>query len=46
MSWTEETVKEIWDHLKKDHDRYKYSAFDQDNEEIMQVMKEYAVNNS
>ena len=41
-SWAEETVKEIWDHLKKDHQRYKYKAFDEDNEEIIQLIKTHA----
>ena len=42
MNWTEETVKEIWDYIKQDSDRYKYTAFNQDNTEIINLIKEYA----
>ena len=42
MTWTAETVKEIWDYIKQDSDRYKYTAFNQDNTEIINLIKEYA----
>ena len=42
MNWTEETVKEIWDHIKKNDQRYKYTAFDDNNEEIMGKIRTYA----
>ena len=41
MNWTEETVKEIWDHLKKDHDTHRYTAFDGNNEDIINSIKAY-----
>ena len=41
MNWTEETVKEIWDHLKKDHDTHRYTAFDGNNEDIINLIKAY-----
>ena len=41
MSWTEETIKELWDHIEKLSDRYKYCAFDEDNEENIQYIKDY-----
>ena len=42
MNWTEETVKEIWDYIKQDSDRYKYTAFNQDNTEAINLIKQYA----
>ena len=30
-NWTEETIKEIWDHMRKDHDQDKYLAFNPAN---------------
>ena len=41
MNWTEETIKELWDHIKKDIERHKYTAFDEQNEEIIQLIKTY-----
>ena len=41
MNWTEETIKELWEHIKKDNDRYKYTAFDEQNEEIINLIKNY-----
>ena len=31
----EETVREIWNHIKKNDDRYRYKAFDGDNDDII-----------
>jgi len=42
MNWTEETVREVWDHLKKDTERYRFTAFNEDNEEIMETLRNYA----
>jgi hypothetical protein len=42
MSWTEETVKDIWDTLEKDNDRYKYTAFDNEREDIINKNHECA----
>jgi hypothetical protein len=42
MNWTEETIKEIWDHLKKDNDAYKYMAFDGESTEHMAYIKNKA----
>ena len=41
-NWTEETVKEIWDHLKKDKERYMFMAFDDNNDDIMAMIREHA----
>jgi len=42
-NWAEETVKEIWDVLKKDDNRYKYTAFDGDSEEIINKIKTFEI---
>ena len=44
MNWTEETVREIWNHIKKNDDRYRYKAFDGDNDDIINNIFEYAEN--
>ena len=43
-NWAEETIREIWDHIKKDDDRYKYAAFDNDKEEHIEYIKEKTAN--
>ena len=45
LSWTEETLREIWDHIKKDDARYRFTQFEPDNEEMAKVIQEYAENN-
>ena len=42
MNWTEETIREIWDHLIKDNPRFKYTAFDDNNDEHMEHIKAQA----
>ena len=42
MNWTEETIIDIWDTLRKDNDRYKYTAFDDNNQEMIDKLYEYA----
>ena len=42
MNGTEETIKEIWDYLKKDDQRYKYTAFDENSVEQMNHIKAQA----
>ena len=42
LSWTEETVREIWEYIKSIDERYKYKAFDEDSEEVINRIKEYA----
>ena len=44
MNWTEETIREVWNHLKKDDNRYKYTAFDGENEEHISYIKSKANN--
>ena len=42
MNWTEETVGEIWNHIKKNDDRYRYKAFDGDNDDIINNIFEHS----
>ena len=44
MTWTEEGVRKIWNHIKQNDDRYKYNAFDGDNDDIINNIFEYAEN--
>ena len=44
-NWTEETIKEIWDILKRNHERFKYKEFDDENEEIKELIKNFEVTN-
>ena len=44
MNWTEETIKEIWDHLRKDHPQDRFLAFNSENEYIINKIYEAAEN--
>ena len=44
-NWTEETIREIWDAVKKNNITYKYKPFDEDNNTMIQMMKEFEVTN-
>ena len=44
-NWTEETIREIWDAVKKNNITYKYKLFDADNNTMIQMMKEFEVTN-
>ena len=44
MNWTEETIKEIWQFLKQDDNRYKYVAFDGNNETHIKYIEEKVQN--
>ena len=47
MNWAEETVKELWDDIKKKMPGLiKYMAFDDSNELIMDIIKEHAKRNT
>ena len=39
MNWTEETVNEIWDILKINHEGFRYTQFDENNEQMKDIMK-------
>ena len=34
--------RKFWDHLKKDKERYMFMAFDDNNDDIMAMIKEHA----
>ena len=42
LSSTEETIKEAWDHIKKDRRDLRYIGFDDGNNLIMEVIEQYA----
>ena len=42
-NWTEETIKEIWNAVKKNNDRFKYKQFDENNEEMIELIKSFEV---
>ena len=43
LNWAEETVKELWDHIKKEMTGLiRYAPFDDSNELIMDMIKEHA----
>jgi hypothetical protein len=47
MNWAEETVKELWDDIKKEMPGLlKYMAFDDSNQLIMDIIKEHAKRNT
>ena len=39
MNWTEETVNEIWDMVKRNNERFRYTQFDEENIEMMNMIK-------
>ena len=42
LNWTEETIKELWDTIKKEGPTFRFQAFDSDNESIINKIKRYA----
>ena len=47
MNWAEETVKELWDDIKKEMTGLiRFMAFDDSNELIMDIIKEHAKKNT
>ena len=47
MNWAEETVKELWDNIKKEMTGLiRFMAFDDSNDLIMDIIKEYAKKNT
>ena len=43
---TEETIKELWDHLRKGHEQDRFLAFDPDNDYIINKIHEHAENDT
>ena len=41
-NWTYETIKETWDHIKKDIAGHRFTPFDGQDEEIINHIKQYA----
>ena len=41
MNWTEETIKEIWDIVKRNNERYRYSQFDEEYQEMSEMIKNH-----
>ena len=40
-NWTEETIREIWDIVKRNQARFRYTQFDEDNEEMIEMFKKH-----
>ena len=36
MNWTEESINEIWDVVKRNSNRFRYAKFDEENQENME----------
>jgi hypothetical protein len=41
MNWTEETVNEIWDILKRNHEGFRYTQFDDNNDQMTEMIKNH-----
>ena len=41
MNWTEESINELWDIVKRNNVRFRYTQFDEDNQEMIDLIKEY-----
>ena len=41
MNWTEESINEIWDVVKRNSNRFRYAKFDEENQENMALAKAY-----
>ena len=47
MNWEKESVKELWDHIKKEMTGLiRFMAFDDSNDIKMDIIKEYARKNT
>ena len=42
MNWTEETVNEIWNIVKRNNNRFRYTQFDEENLEMVNLIKEHS----
>ena len=40
-NWTEETIREIWDIIKQNNDTYRYRTFDEEDEHMVELIKNY-----
>jgi len=41
MNWTEETITDIWNIVKRNNERFRYMQFDEDNIEMIELIKEH-----
>ena len=39
MNWTQETINEIWNLVKRNNDRFRYTQFDEENQEMVNLIK-------
>ena len=39
MNWTEETINEIWDLVKRNNERFRYTQFDENYQEMIDLIK-------
>ena len=40
-SWTEETIRESLDILKQHNDRYRYTSFNEEDEQMVELIKNH-----
>ena len=40
-NWTEETIKEIWNIVKRNNENHRYQEFDENNEEMIEAIKQH-----
>ena len=38
MNWTEETINEIWDLVKRNNTRFRYTQLDEENQEMINLI--------
>ena len=44
-NWTEETIKEIWNAVKRTNERFRFQAFDENNNDMIELIKNFEVRN-
>ena len=44
MNWTEETINEIWGIVKSNNERFRYTQFDENNQEMIDLVKAHTEN--
>ena len=45
LNWTEETINELWEIVKKTNSQYRYIPFDENNEDMINIIKHVEVPN-
>ena len=43
MNWTEETINEIWDLVKRNNERFRYTQVDENNQEMIDLIKSHTI---